>query len=92
MPFEHTPDEVSHAKPADFTCGDCVHCLPGPNTQQDVMSRNCYRYPPIPYMAQVAPGQIGVVALRPEIRVETIACGEYEEDAAEDVPSPGLTS
>lgn len=88
------PDDVSHAKvePTEPVCGDCMHCMPGPRTKDDIMARCCYRYPPTAMIAQAQGGGLAIVSFRPEIRVETIACGEYEEQAAEEVPSPGLTS
>lgn len=67
------------------TCGGCIHCLPGPNTQNDIMSRNCYRFPPVPMMVGTSKGP-AVVSVRAEVRVETIACGEYEEPDPEDTP------
>lgn len=72
------------------TCGDCVHCAAGPNTANDIMSRNCYRMPPVPVLAQIK-GQMGVISIRPEIRVETPACGEFEPPE-DDGPAIGLTS
>lgn len=80
--------QLSHAK--EPVCGDCVHCMPGPNTQNNLMSRNCYRYPPVAIGVQMQ-GQLAVVSVRPEISVTTIACGEYEEPDDE-IPSAGLTS
>ncbi len=68
------------------TCGGCVHCLPGPNTQNDIMSRNCYRFPPVPMMVGTNKGP-AVIAVRAEIRVETPACGEYEEPDSEGTAS-----
>lgn len=82
--------QLSHAK--EPVCGDCVHCMPGPNTKDDILSRNCYRYPPVPHMAEIPGKGIVVISVRPEIRVETIACGEFETAEDDDVPSPGLTS
>lgn len=80
--------QLSHAK--EPTCGDCVHCMPGPNTANDILSRNCYRYPPTPLLA-MSPQGPAVVSVRPEIRVETIACGEFES-VEDDAPTVGLTS
>lgn len=71
-------------------CGDCVYCGPGPNTQKDVLSRNCYRYPPTAIGTVTQQGII-VVSARPEIRVETPACGEYETEDEGDT-TPGLTA
>ena len=61
----------------DSTCRDCVHCLPGPNTKNDVLSRCCYRYPPLASIAQAQQG-IAIISYRPEIRTDTTACGEFE--------------
>lgn len=77
-----------------MVCGNCVHCLPGPQTKGDVLARNCYRYPPTAFGVLTQQG-VAVMAVRPEIRVDTPACGEFEtEDDDVDVPpaSGGLTS
>lgn len=78
------PDDV-------FTCGGCVHCQPGPNTKNDVLSRVCYRYPPTPMLVGTNAGP-AVMSVRAEIRTETPACGEYEEPEDDMPVSPGLTS
>lgn len=85
------PDPFSHAKDGvDPTCGECVHCLPGPNTKNDVLSRCCYRYPPLGALAQTGQG-VAIVSYRPEIRTDTIACGEFES-LIDDPVSVGLTA
>ncbi len=52
--------------------------MEGPNTPNDIMSRNCYRFPPVPLLTQMPGKGVVMVSVRPEIRVETPACGEYE--------------
>lgn len=80
------PDPLSHAKDGvDPTCSDCVHCLPGPNTPNDILSRCCYRFPPTAMIAQTPQG-VAVITFRPEVRTDTTACGEFE--TAEDDPLP----
>jgi len=59
-------------------CGDCVHCGAGPNIRVDVLSRVCYRHPPTALGVVTAQGLV-VASVRPEIRLDTPACGEYEE-------------
>ncbi len=73
-------NDLSHAKPADdgkLKCGDCIYCEPGPDTQNDILSRCCYRMPPVPMLAPTPKGP-GVVTVRPLIRVDTWACGEFD--------------
>jgi hypothetical protein len=82
-PDAPTNEELSHAKDGQPVCGDCVHCLPGPDTQNDIMARACYRFPPIPLLAPTNKGP-GLASVRPLIRVDTWACGEYETE--EDAP------
>lgn len=75
-----------------LVCGDCIHCQPGPNTQNDVLSRVCYRFPPVPMLVGTNQGP-AVMSVRAEIRVDTPACGEWEEpDEVAPPVSPGLTS
>ncbi len=73
----------------ELTCSDCIYCQPGPNTQKDVLSRVCYRNPPTALAILTQQG-VAVLSVRPEIRVDTLACGEFETE--EDDPSAGLTS
>ena len=72
-------------------CGDCVHCQPGPRTKEDIMSRACYRFPPTAFGVLTQQG-IAVMSVRPEIRVDTIACGEFETADEEEPQNSGLTS
>lgn len=74
-----------------LVCGDCMFCMPGPDTQSDILSRACYRMPPVPMLAQTSQG-VGLVSVRPLIRVDTWACGEFDDKAEDDVQLPGLTS
>lgn len=75
-----------------FVCGDCVHCQPGPRTQEDILSRACYRNPPTAFGVLTQQG-IAVMSVRPEIRIDTFACGEFETDDADAAnDSVGLTS
>ena len=64
-------------------CGNCIHCQHGPNTQRDIMSRACYRHPPTAFGVLTQQG-IAVMSVRPEIRVDTFACGEYEPPEDDD--------
>ena len=74
-------------------CGDCIHCQPGPRTQEDILSRVCYRNPPTAFGVLTQQG-IAVMSVRPEIRIDTFACGEYEpeDDDANANANVGLTS
>jgi hypothetical protein len=67
--------------------------MAGIKTQDDIMARSCYRNPPSVIGVLTAQG-IAVVSAYPEIRVDTPACGEYEEPEEVDPPTanPGLTS
>lgn len=71
------------SKKPNWTCGDCVHVGPGPSTKQDLMARNCYRFPPTAIGTLTQQGFV-IVAARPEIRVETPACGEFESPEWDD--------
>jgi len=76
------------AKKLELVCGNCEHLGPGPNTQKDVLSRNCYRYPPTS-IGVLTPQGIVLVSARPEVRVDTPACGDFEspdEDDSADTP------
>ena len=72
-----TPDAPESV--GDLLCGDCVHCRPGPDTKNDVLSRCCYRMPPVPMFVNTPNGP-GLASVRPAIRVDTWACGEFETD------------
>lgn len=72
-------------------CGDCVHCQPGPRTKDDIMSRACYRFPPTTLGVLTQQG-IAIMSVRPEIRVDTIACGEFEPPEDDALANAGLTS
>ena len=78
-------------KTIEPVCGDCVHCKPGPKTQEDVLARVCYRNPPSVVGVLTAQG-IAIVSARGEIRVDSYACGEYEEPEDETPMLTGLTS
>lgn len=84
-------DVVNKAAPDYFVCGDCIHCQPGPDTKNDVMSRVCYRNPPTAF-GVLTQGGIAVMSVRPQIRVDTFACGEYELHEDDEPQSAGLTS
>lgn len=87
---------MSNEKPAAI-CGACVYCLPGPKTKEDVFSRLCFRNPPTAVGA-VMPQGLAVMSVRPEIRIETPACGEFEDAEDDGAPtlnkgeSPGMTA
>lgn len=76
-------DTPSNDGPA--VCGDCIYCRESPNTQNDILSRCCYRNPPSAMLAQTPKGT-AVISIRPEIRVDTWACGEYDpgEDGSDE--------
>lgn len=77
----------------ETTCGTCVYCQPGPRTKEDVLSRVCYRHPPTAIGVMTNQGII-VASVRPEIRPDTVACGEYDDGTLDDgAPTlAGLTS
>lgn len=84
------PTDVPHVNVEDVddkppVCGDCIYCREGPNTQNDIFSRCCYRNPPIPALVQTSKGP-AIMSIRPEIRVDTWACGEYDpgEDGSDE--------
>lgn len=90
--MDEIENNVAHAPGGELlTCGECVHCLPGPNTANDIMARCCYRFPPKP-LAVASPQGIMVITARGEIRSDTWACGEFESKDDEDPENPGLTS
>lgn len=60
-------------------CGDCDHCRPGPLTQSDVLQRVCYRHPPTVALAAGPDGQPAAITFRPSVRVDTPACGDFDE-------------
>lgn len=75
-------DETPADLPYDWTdrhCGDCDHCKPGPLTTQDVLQRVCYRHPPTGQLAASPDGQPAVITFRPSVRVDTPACGDFDE-------------
>lgn len=72
-------------------CGDCVHCMPGPNTKNDIMSRNCFRFPPTAF-GVLTPQGVAVISARPEIQMGTFACGEFEPPEDDAPANAGLTS
>lgn len=74
------------------TCGDCIHCQAGPDTQHDVLARLCYRNPPTAFGILTQQG-VAVMSVRPQVRVDTLACGEFEPEEDEQPPtSAGMTS
>lgn len=81
-----TNNDLSHEKlDVVLTCSDCIYCREGPSTHHDILSRCCYRNPPIPTLVQTPKGP-AIMSIRPEIRVDTWACGEYDpgEDASDE--------
>lgn len=72
-----------------LACGDCIHCQPGPNTKNDVLSRVCYRHPPVPALIGTEKGP-AVISIRAEIRVDTFACGEYDDGTDDEDASVGV--
>lgn len=80
MSDEHFPQGTPKEElPLVFVCGDCVHCQPGPNTKNNVLSRSCFRNPPTAVAILTQQG-IAVMSVRPEVNADTPACGEYETD------------
>lgn len=79
-----TPHDVQHQEPKEeqrLYCGDCMFCEPGPNTAHDVFSRVCYRNPPVALAVMTQKG-LAVISVRPEIRPDTWACGEFSDEDA----------
>ena len=80
-------DEVKQPNVDDaFVCGNCVHCQEGPNTVNNILSRNCYRYPPTAVVANTPKGP-AIISVRPEIQVDTPACGEFETEEGSGMPT-----
>lgn len=79
-------NEVSHAKPDELTCGDCIYCREGPRTKDDIFARVCYRNPPT-LVGGVTNQGMAIVTARPEIRTDTWACGEFDTDEDDGMPS-----
>lgn len=76
------PDAEGASEPylwTDKHCGDCDHCKPGPATTEDVMQRVCYRTPPTVTLAADANGRPAAITFRPSVRVDTPACGDFDE-------------
>lgn len=78
----------------------CEHCIFFRVTEGQ--GGNCWRYPPmaVPMVApqpgkiQVdgnAPQGLAIVAIRPPVNADTLACGEYDDGADDDRERPGGT-